>query len=151
MRESVVPSPDQIEWDPNAPEAVLVYDEQNRAFLALNSYMDDEDTRCVVFCWNSVHHAQMSGPNDEARSGHRLYNFGLSSLLWMGIVECSSLMHYLERQNSVHERHDPRRFEKLVHYILPLKEGTVEVLAESLTIRRLGTSTREAAIIALNS
>jgi hypothetical protein len=42
----------------------------------------------------------------------------------------------LEKQNNVHSRHDPSRFKSLVHYVLPLKESVVEVVADSIALQR---------------
>ena len=64
-----------IEWEPNAPDAVLITGAYGAA-LALNAYMDDADQRCVVFRWKHARAVALEAPNDEAISGHRLYDRG---------------------------------------------------------------------------
>jgi hypothetical protein len=38
----------EVRWEPNAPEACLVSDDQGRAALAQRAHPDDSDQRCVV-------------------------------------------------------------------------------------------------------
>jgi hypothetical protein len=59
-------------------------------------------------------------------------------VLWFGEVLQSEWISTLERQNRVHQQHDPDRFARLTHFILPLKECTVEVVAASWEISRSG-------------
>ena len=66
---------------------------------------------------------------------------------WSGEVLESSWIERLERQNRVHPRHDPARFSTLRHFILPLKEDTVEVVARQVTVRRIDASTSNDALI----
>jgi hypothetical protein len=88
-------------------------------------------------------------PGDPVRSSSvldRLYSRGLSSLLWTGKVERSEWIADLERHNGGHPRHDATRSAKLAHFILPLKEGMVEVVAEQVSVlRRPGPTTDAAA------
>lgn len=67
-------------------------------------------------------------PNDEARHGHRLAGAGLLQILWVGLVENSTLVAELEAQNAVHPRHRSSDYTNLRHFVLPLKENTVESL-----------------------
>jgi hypothetical protein len=78
----------------------------------------------------------MFAPNDESREGHRLWSRGLATILWAGLVEDSELVVELEIGNRVHPRHDPAVFQKLSHYVLPLKECTVEVVARDSQLLR---------------
>ena len=70
-------------------------------------------------------------PNDEALDGHPLSGRGLHSY---GVFEVngSSLLRGLERMNSIHPNHDPRRFNALTHYIFTFHDSTFECVAESL-------------------
>jgi hypothetical protein len=90
----------------------------------------------------------MGNPNDEAIEGHRLYEKGLGDIHWLGVVEDSELIASLERQNSVHPFHQPEWFANMRHYVLPLKETTVEVVAATLSIVRVAGSTAYAAAAA---
>ncbi len=134
-----------VEWDPNVPEAVMLAGDEGETVLALNPHVDDDDQRAVVLCWRSSSYQLMSSPNDEAISGHRLYDRGLKDVRWAGEVHGSELISALERQNSVHSRHDPAQFVGLVHHVVLTKESTVEVVAGSVTVKRLPGSTVVAA------
>jgi len=91
MGERVVPEIGELRWDPNAPEALFLSESTGATRLALNPHFDDPDQRRVVISWRHANYALMSPPNDEARSGHRLYDRGLSEVLWMARVEDSEL------------------------------------------------------------
>jgi hypothetical protein len=73
-------------------------------------------------------------PNEDAFSGHPLANRGLRSSGAFR-VDNSSLVRQLERMNSVHNRHDPKRFQILKHYIFTFHYSTFECVAESFDSR----------------
>ncbi len=126
----------------------MAVSDRGRVVLAVNAHHADPDQDCVVFVWSCSQAAIMGSPNDEAIEGHRLYSRGLSDLLWAGKVEQSEWIADLERRNRVHDRHAPARFARLTHFILPLKEDTVEVIAEQVTVlRRPGPTTSAAAAL----
>ncbi len=136
-----------VRWDPNDPDAALIITGAGSAVLAMNPHADDVNKDCVVLTWSGVRAASAGPPNDEARAGHPLYRLGLSEIMWAGVVQDSAWIVGLERQNQVHPRHDPARFSRLVHYIVPLKENTAEVIAEaSAVLRRPGPTLRAAAL-----
>lgn len=136
MAERVVEWPLAARWEPNAPDAILMSTDGGLTALALEPHPDDADRRCVVLIWRGTNLARMSTPNDEARSGHRLWSHGLASPLWAARVEDSALVAELEMGNRVHPRHDPAMFHRLSHYVLPLKECTVEVVARDAQLLR---------------
>lgn len=140
-----------VVWDPNAPDAVLLTDESGETALALNARIDDPDQRAIVLFWTGAHYRLMGAPNDEALSGHRLYGRGLEKIYFTGEVQDSELVASLAKQNSVHPQHNPERFAKLVHHIVLTKAETVEVVAESLIVKRLPGSTGKAAHEAFRS
>ena len=139
-----------VVWDPNGPEVILASNDQGRTVLALNPRNDDEDQRCVVLVWTGTRSACLSDPNDEAISGHRLYRKGLIGLLWAGQVRDSATIGGLEQQNRVHPGHDPARFRELVHHVVLLKEGVAEVVASTLSVRRLDGPTLGAVSAAMH-
>jgi len=145
MAERVVPWVAGFRWEPNAPEAVLAVSDAGRAALALKAHFDDADQDCVIFAWSGTQAAIMGPPDDEARPGHRLYSLGLSDLLWAGQVEQSEWIMDLERQVRDHPHHYAARFARLTHFIVPLKESTVEVAAERVTVLRRPGPTSSAA------
>jgi hypothetical protein len=145
MAENVVEVDLGVEWEPNGPEAVMLTDDGGRTALALGAHFDDEDQRAVVLFWTGAQYRSMASPNDEARNGHRLYGRGLKGVLWIAEVHESELITALERQNSVHPRHDPAMFASLTHHIVLTKEETIEVVARSLAVMRLSGSSWDAA------
>ena len=78
-------------------------------------------------------------PNDEALSGHTLANRGLTSSSAFK-VERSSLIRRLAKMNSIHPRHDPKRFDALNHYIFTFRDSLMECVALGLetTIDQVG-------------
>jgi hypothetical protein len=148
MAEAVVPVQPSVAWEPDAPNAVLLSDDFARTVLALNAHPDDADTRSVVIIWEGVRYAAMGSPNDEARSGHRLYEKGLRELIGIGLVEDSELIASLELANRVHPFHEPEWYLGMSHHILALKETTVEVVAASVSVVRVTGSTVHAVVAA---
>jgi hypothetical protein len=140
VAEHVVQLDLDVEWEPNAPEAVLVSGDFGRSYLAVAPHFNDADERMVVIAWEVTRAAAMHPPNDEAVSGHPLYSRGLADVRWAGEVLESKSIDQLERQNRVHHHHDPERFRVLRHFILPLKESTVEVVARDVTVLRIAAS-----------
>lgn len=138
-----------VEWEPNAPNAVLLFTDVGPSVLALEAHPNDPDERCVVVKWTGCRYASMTPPNDEAISGHRLWKKGLQDRLWSGVVHDSELISGLERQNRVHPMHNASLFEDLTHYVLLLKECVVEVVARDLVVTRVDGTTAEAAVRAL--
>jgi hypothetical protein len=134
--ERAVPFDLGTRWEPNAPDATLWQSDFN-ALLILLPHFDDGDQRLVVIRWEGCAGVMLSGPNDEARSGHRLYDHGLKECLWAAEVLDSEWIRDMISVNSVHPRHSPDRFEALHHWIALLKENTFEVVAASFRVERL--------------
>jgi hypothetical protein len=149
MTERVVSALAGIRWEPNSPAAVLIATDTGLTALALSPHPDDIDENCVVLVWSGTQETVMGAPNDEALQGHRLYERGLAGLTWAGVVEHSERIARLEQDNRVHPQHDAERFSRLHHYILPLKEGIVEVVAETVTVQRQPGAPLHAASLAL--
>ncbi len=135
-----------VTWEPNEPDAVLLSADSGLSTLALKAHPNDPDDRCVLLKWTGCQYASMAPPNDEAISGHRLWTKGLQGLLWAGIVNDSELIAGLELQNRVHPMHSASLLEGLTHYVLPLKECVVEVVARDLAVLRVEGATAEAAV-----
>ena len=93
--------------------------------------------------------ASMGDPNDEAISGHRLYDKRLRGALWAAVVTDSELVRQIANINQVHPRYNPRRFDDLVHHILRLKECTIEVVAVDVRLHRVPGPTAQAALRSL--
>jgi hypothetical protein len=151
MTETVTDFALGVEWEPNIEEYVLSSDGYGKTVLALEPHPNDSDSSIVLLAWSGVAFASMGGPNDEAIEGHRLYSKGLAGVTWAGTVQESELIALLERQNSVHYRHDPSRFASLIHYVLPLKGDVVEVVADKLSVVRAGTDRLSAVSAAMRT
>jgi hypothetical protein len=67
-------------------------------------------------------------PNDEAFSGHRLYNMGLRPYSFCEVLR-SSWIRALERMNAVHPHHDPRVFDRYRHFVIAFHDSTLECVA----------------------
>jgi len=76
----------------------------------------------------------MAPPNDESRYAHRLYEQGLREVLSLGEVKESTCF------TAAMVFAPAAR-----HYIVVLKEGTVEVLADELSVERIPGSPHDAA------
>lgn len=135
-----------ITWEPNAPDATLISDDVGRGALALRAHPSDSDQRTVVLRFDLVIYSAMTPPNDEALNQHPLYKRGLKGLLWLGVVRDSSLVARLRPSWSpVGDRHlQP------MHFIAPLKECVVEVVAANVDVFRLDGDTRVACLAAVN-
>ncbi|MBV9450211.1 MAG: hypothetical protein JO345_30410 [Streptosporangiaceae bacterium] len=151
MAEQVVPALAGVRWNPGVSDAVLIVTENGLAALGLNPHPDDASRDRVVLVWSGTWAVDMGAPNDEALSGHRLYERGLADLTWAGVVEHSERITDLERRNRVHPDHDPERFSQLRHFIVPLKEGTAEIIAENVQVQRHPGPPLDAASLALRS
>ena len=137
-----------VEWDPNGPYVLITGG--YGAVLALIAYTDDPNQHCVVLRWKYAIAVALEPPNDEAITGHRLYDRGLSEIVSAGEVLQSAWVADLERRNRVHPSHDAERYAGDRHYIFPLKESVAEVVSRHpLEVVRLPGTTLQAAYAAL--
>jgi hypothetical protein len=151
LTERVVPSLAGIRREPDSPGAVLIVTDDRRAALALSPHPDDTGDNCVVLPWAGPQQATTGAPNDEALAAHRLHQRGLAALRRAGVVGHSERIACFEHLNRVHPQHDVERFSRLRHYILPLKESTVEVIAETVTVQQPPGPPLHAASLTLRS
>jgi hypothetical protein len=133
-QDSVVELPGVPQSDPGATCPIVVADEQHIVVsYSLPCESPDDRTRMplglVRFHRPRFH--LFGSPNDEALAGHPLAGRGLRSYGAFR-VDRSSLVRRLERMNSVHDRHNPERFVRLLHYIFTFHDSTFECVAESL-------------------
>ncbi|TIV15273.1 MAG: hypothetical protein E5V74_15705 [Mesorhizobium sp.] len=76
---------------------------------------------------------QFGPPNDEALSGHRLYELGLRPYSAFEVVN-SSWNASLEEANRVHPRHMPELFSGRRHFILTFHDSTLEFITRDFQI-----------------
>jgi hypothetical protein len=129
-RDRVVALDDLPGHSAGAPLPLLLADD-NRLLLSYLTAPQGHEIAIVEFAVPRAHY--FGSPNDEALAGHALYGRGL---LHYGIFEVhdSSWIRALERMNRVHPRHDPRRFDRLRHFIFTFHDCTFECVAESVSI-----------------
>ncbi|HVG19402.1 MAG TPA: hypothetical protein VNI02_10135 [Blastocatellia bacterium] len=117
---------------------LLAYIIQGRRYVRDGRVLTDADLDMFVehialvefeMCWSCM----FGSPNDETLNGHPLYSRGLTPYGAFE-VEGSSWIRALERTNSVHPRHDPKRFESLHHYVFTFHDSTFECVAEGYKI-----------------
>jgi hypothetical protein len=103
----------------------------------------------VVLALRPSYSARIGSPNDEALTHHPLYGKGLESVGRVGIVRDSSAVRTMRPQWSakVLNPSGPGFIDRPMptHYIVLVKECTVEVLANDVAIFRLDGTTLEAA------
>lgn len=73
------------------------------------------------------------GPNDEALAGHPLWTRGLKHYKASEVLH-SSWVRQLERMNSTHPRHDPRRYASLRHFVFTFQDKTLECVADGYQV-----------------
>lgn len=104
---------------------------------------DIEDSIAIVE-WMGCRGAMLGGLNDEAISGHRLYNSGLKGVGYDAfIVKNSKWIEELRKGNSIHPYHKDEAFSKLNHYILLFHDTTFECIAESFKVEKVKDSMPE--------
>ena len=120
--ERVVPLELGVTWEPNAPRATLQSSDLGNACLTLKAHPDDHDQRDVVITFDRCRAAAQLPFNDEAVHLHPLYARGLREAVWAGEVLDSTWL--------------PSRRASSRHFVFPLKECVVELLAEGLDVSR---------------
>ena len=104
---------------------------------------DSKDGPSAIVTFLSCYAHFFGPPNDEAFSGHPLYERGLKPY---GNFEVrnSSWIRHLEKMNSVHRQHNRERFlERKRHLIFAFHDSTFECIAERYTVERSSQSMRE--------
>ena len=121
----------------NERVTLLVYLVQQKPFPFDGRVLTDADVEMfrperALIEFHSCRSYMFGSPNDEAFAGHPLSGRGLHPY---GAYENqnSSWIRQLERMNSVHSSHDPKRFEGLRHFIFAFHDSTFECVAESYT------------------
>jgi len=104
---------------------------------------DSNDEPSVIVRFHSCYAHFFGPPNDEAFTGHPLYERGLRPYANYEI-ENSSWLRALERMNSVHPYHDKDHFlEDKRHFVLAFHDSTFECIAKGYTAERTEGSTHD--------
>lgn len=108
-----------------APDIVAffrVYADEHGLLLRYNT----EDDQVAILFFPSFETFKFGAPNDEAIHGHPLYEKGLELYSAQKVLN-SSWIDELERQNSVHDKHERGWFlDGLAHYIFTGQDSTFE-------------------------
>lgn len=117
-----------LRWEPNGVVESDLRVREGWARLELGPHPDDQNRRSVILTFGDVRHARIGFPNDEGRIHHPLWHQGLIDVRWIGTVEESALVDAIHESCAVPAR--------LTHWVVLLKEETVEVVARSLEVTR---------------
>jgi hypothetical protein len=112
-----------VRWDGNVEHGVLLVQDGGPAKPRLLARIDDPDQRAVEIEWRGTRATRTESSNDEAISGHPLYDAGLRDVHWAGEVYDSDLIAELKRRNRVHPRHDAGRYSTLRHWRFARKDA----------------------------
>ena len=102
----------------------------------------------VVFA--GVAHVSLGGPNDEALSGHPLFEAGLRHYQ-AHEVHNSELIASMERRNRIHPNHRPERFASLRHLIITFHDETFDCVCRSWTAGTVEAAFGDALAMALGA
>ncbi len=80
-------------------------------------------------CWDM----RFGYPNDDAISGHRLYDKGLSASTTVEVLN-SSWIAGMEKANRVHHNHHADLFSDLRHFIIQFHDTMLEFIAKDLEV-----------------
>lgn len=94
---------------------------------------ETQDEPLAIVKFNRYASFMFGNPNDEAFSGHPLFERGLQPYAVFEI-ENSSWLRNLEKMNSVHPYHKPENFQKYKHFVFAFHDSTFECVAESFDI-----------------
>ncbi len=81
-------------------------------------------------------------PNDEAISGHPLWNDGLETYQFHRVENSAWSVEY-ETRNRVHPNHRPESWKQDVHYIFTFHDKTLECLADGHTVGLIRSTMRD--------
>jgi hypothetical protein len=137
MSERVVPRLVGLEWEPNAPEVVVITGDRHPTCVAMAPHFRDADQRAVALVWQRCLEVVIGGPNDEVEHLHRLHDAGFKELQWFGEVLDSSWLTALAPMAAHPARH---------HFIIRTKDKTIEIAGDDVSVVRVEGTSREAAI-----
>ncbi len=113
-----------------------IVEESSSGWGGTTTRVDDADTEgesMALIEFESYRSYMFGPPNDEAFSGHPLAARGLQPYGAFRIAD-SSWIRQLERMNSVHPYHNPKRYDELSHFVFSFHDSTFECVAKGFTI-----------------
>lgn len=109
---------------------------------------ESTDRRLSWVVFAGVAHVSLGGPNDEALSGHPLFEAGLRHYQAHEIHN-SELIASMERRNRVHPNHRPEAFASLRHLIITFHDETFDCVCRSWTAGTVDAAFGDALAMAL--
>ncbi len=88
---------------------------------------------CGIIIFSQILAHMMGEPNDEALSGHRLYERGLGAYRVFEIHN-SSWIDLYRRMNSVHPSHSDALFDGYKHFVFTFKDSCFECIAKKFDV-----------------
>ena len=123
-------------------ETLESWDGKSIRMITVNS----EGESLVIITFNRIYTHLFGPPNDEAISGHPLFNRGLKSYSAYEIKN-SSWIKELEKMNSIHPQHNKENFIKdKRHFIFTFHDSTFECIAKDLQFDIYKGSIKSAAL-----
>ncbi len=136
---------EKFEIDVGAPTPTILSNEHNLYLTFYISNVDpnwngktthmrtDQDEGIVTVKFNRFEQFKFGSPNDEAMSGHPLYELGLKPYSIQKVID-SEWIKELKNMNSVHPYHKDELFEKYEHFIFFFHDRCFEIVSESYSI-----------------
>lgn len=93
----------------------------------------ENDEGIVTVKFERYHQFKFGSPNDEAMSGHPLYELGLKPYSIQKVID-SEWIKELMKMNSVHPYHRDESFSNCEHFIFFFHDNCFEIVSEGYTI-----------------
>ncbi|APY06830.1 hypothetical protein BWZ20_00310 [Winogradskyella sp. J14-2] len=138
---------EKFDIDVGAPTPTILSNELNLYLIFYVSNVDpnwdgksihmrtDQDDGIITIKFDLFEQFKFGSPNDEAMSGHPLYELGLKPYSIQKVID-SEWIKQLKKINSVHPYHKDELFEKYKHFIFFFHDTCFEIVAESYSIEQ---------------
>mgnify|MGYP003677813958 CR=1 FL=1 len=136
---------EKFQIDVGAPTPTILSNEHNLYLIFYVSNVDpnwdgtsvnmrtEEDEGIVTAKFDRFAQFKFGSPNDEAISGHPLYELGLEAYSIQKVID-SEWINDLKKMNSVHPYHKDELFEKYEHFIFFFHDTCFEIISEGYSI-----------------
>ena len=129
-----------IPWPEAGASMPIVFSSENRIIVSyfpssrnvkLNQLIQSFENPFIIIKFLKYDSYMFGAPNDEALGGHPLAKRGLEPY-GVHIVHNSSWIRKLERNNSIHPKHQPGSYHDLHHYIITFQDSTLECTSQDI-------------------
>ncbi len=132
--EQVVALEPELIWWAGSPHPIVLKSPNGTFTLIRGKEVGPPHPELDLIEWLGCSALRFGMPNDEAIDGRPLWSRGLSEQLWAGEVLDSSWIAEFEERNRVHPYHQPELILGARHFIIPLKDNTLEVVADGFRV-----------------